>query len=156
MMNQPLLMSSGQICETFLPWILRSLICLSGVAFWKHNALGRFIKFGQKFLNQTCLHASRLFWMDEVTHDYIEPGICVYAKQHGWLFANFKLIDGRLRQQLAIDANLTFHRFADFVRRNALHRLGPKSQIAVVSDAELYLVPNVGKDRPRIVVDSRI
>ena len=39
--------------------------------------------------------------MNQVTHDCINPGVGVHAKQHRRLFPDFELIDGRLRQQFA-------------------------------------------------------
>src|SRR5207253_5013669 len=71
------------------------------------------------------------------------------------MLAHFQLIDGCLRENLSIDADLFHHPFADFFSGDPLHGLGNKFQVALVSDVELNLVPDIREDRPAIVVDGR-
>src|ERR1041384_8791521 len=115
--------SGANLRNSSLIRILR-LKDLASVAFRKHHPLGRAVEFCQEFLDQARLDASGFLWMNQVTYDRIQPRVGIYAKQHRRLFPDFELIDGRLRQQLAIDANLTLHRFADFRGSHPLHRLG--------------------------------
>src|SRR5205085_1161754 len=39
---------------------------------------------------------------------------------------------------------------------DSLHGFGDEFQVALVSDLKFYLVPNVGKQRPRIIPDYRV
>ena len=93
--------------------------------------------------------------MHEIPHDRIQPGVRVNAKDDRWIFTNFQLIDGRLRQNLAKDTYLFHHPFAHFFGRDALHCFSDEFQITFIRDTELDFVPNVGKERPSVVVDRR-
>src|SRR5437870_10186620 len=97
--------------ELIQPMPLR-LHQLSCVAFRKHYAIRRGVKFSEELLDQSRLYSTSFFRMHEIAHDRIQPRVRVDAKQHARSFAPLQLIDRRLRQQLAKDTDALHHRLA--------------------------------------------
>src|SRR6266478_4040374 len=69
---------------------------LARVALREHYALGSFVKFSQQPLDQSRLYPACFFWMDQVTNNSAEPGVCVDAEKHGGILTPLQLIDRRL------------------------------------------------------------
>ena len=70
--------------------------------------------------------------------------------------ANFEFVNWRASQQLPKDFDAFHHFFAELLFGDLLHRVGNELQIRSVSDVEFDLVPDVGKKRPRIIVNDRV
>src|SRR5215475_6775137 len=72
------------------------------------------------------------------------------------MFAHFQFVHWRAGEQVAKCLYAFNHFPAQFFLGDFLHRAGDELQIGVESDLELHLVPDVGKQRPRIIVDEFI
>src|SRR5205085_86072 len=80
--------------------------------------------------------ASGLARLDEVADGGVYPGVLVDAEDDRRVLANFQLVDGRLREEFAVDAYALHHRLADFRFGHLAHALRHQLEVAVACDAE--------------------
>src|SRR5947209_16386900 len=86
------------------------------------DAFGFGVEAFEHLLNQSGLDAAVLARLDEVAHRGVYPRVLVDAEDDRRVLAHFEFVDGRLREQLAVDAYALAHRLADHLARHRLHR----------------------------------
>src|SRR5581483_4746696 len=120
----------------------------------KHYLVGRGIKGSEKFFDQTRFDTACFTRSDEVTNNGFEPGIFAHAKKNTRPFAYFDFVDRCTGQQVPECIHTLDHFLAELFFSNFLHGVGYKLKIGAEGDIELNLVPNVGKKRPRIIINE--
>ena len=70
--------------------------------------------------------------------------------------ADFEFIDRRAGEEVAVDADAFHHFLAEFFLDDFLHCSCDELQITLISDLKFNFVPDVRKERPRIVVNDRV
>ena len=92
--------------------------------------------------------------MNEVAHDGFDPGVLAGAKEDRGPFLHFEMIHGGAREEIAEDFDLFHHGLADMFFGDFLHGGGDELEVALVSNLELDLIPDIRKERPGIVVNG--
>src|SRR5437763_15426041 len=92
----------------------------------------------------------------EVTYDRVDPGYFIDTKNDSRARTNFKFINRCASQQVTENFDALHHLFTELFFNNLLHGLGYKFQIALIGDLKFDFVPDIGKERPRIVINELV
>src|SRR5262249_48076248 len=93
--------------------------------------------------------------MDQIPDYGFEKSVIAHPKNGRRSLSHIEFIDWGLPEYFPVDSNPLFHLFSHFLLHLFLQLPADKLQVAVIRDVELYLVPDVRKDRPRVVVYER-
>src|SRR5215212_395770 len=69
--------------------------------------------------------------------------------------SDFKLVNGRVFEQLAVSCYTFHHRLAKLFFHGLLHNFSYKFKVAFIGYVEFYFVPDVWKQRPTVVINRR-
>src|ERR1044072_1026237 len=83
---------------------------LSQIVFREADAFGLGVEAREHLLDEACLDAAGLARLDEIANGRVNPGVLVDAEDDRRVLAHLQLIDGRLREQLAVGAYALAHR----------------------------------------------
>src|SRR5215813_10363598 len=93
--------------------------------------------------------------MDQIPDYGFEKSVIAHPKNGRRSLSHIEFIDWGLPEYLSVYSKPLFHFFSQFLFDHSLQHPADKLQVAVIRDVELYLVPDVRKDRPRVVVYQR-
>src|SRR5215470_6295423 len=124
--------------------------------FREHDPVRSGVKRGEKLFDQPSFDTTGFARCYEIPDYRLQPGIFTDPKNHPRMLAHFQFVNRRSSKQVTECLHAFYHLFAELFFSNFLHCAGDELQVSVVCDLELDLIPDVGKKRPRIVVNQFI
>src|ERR1043166_1165871 len=118
------------------------------VAFWKHDFFRRSVEGGEQLWDEAAFGGTGLTGRDEVTNNGVNPGHFIDAEDDARPRMHLQLVHRSAGENVAINFHPLHHVLAKLFLDDALHCFGDKLQVALISDLEFDLVPDVGKERP--------
>src|SRR5262249_41074196 len=92
----------------------------------------------------------------EIPDNCFQPRVFAHTKKNAWPLANLQFVNRGTSQQVTKCLHTLHHFLAQLFLRNPLHGTGDKLQVRVESDVKFDLVPDVGEERPRIVINDLV